>query len=35
MADMSVLDFSAMVDDNFVDSRLVEYRVRSEVERAG
>ena len=30
MADMSVLDFSAMVDDNFVDSRLVEYRVRSE-----
>lgn len=30
MADMSVLDFSAMIDDNFVDSRLVEYRVRSE-----
>ena len=30
MADMSVLDFSAMVDDNFVDSRLVEYRLRSE-----
>ena len=29
MADMTVLDFSAMVDDNFVDSRLVEYRVRS------
>ena len=28
MADMTVLDFSAMVDDNFVDSRLVEYRVR-------
>jgi arginyl-tRNA--protein-N-Asp/Glu arginylyltransferase len=27
MADMSVLDFSAMVDDNFVDSRLVEYRL--------
>ncbi len=30
MADMTVLDFSAMIDDNFVDSRLVEYRVRSE-----
>jgi arginyl-tRNA--protein-N-Asp/Glu arginylyltransferase len=28
MADMTVLDFSAMVDDNFVDRRLVEYRVR-------
>jgi arginyl-tRNA--protein-N-Asp/Glu arginylyltransferase len=30
MADMTVLDFSAMIDDNFVDSRLVEYRVRSD-----
>jgi arginyl-tRNA--protein-N-Asp/Glu arginylyltransferase len=30
MADMTVLDFSAMVDDNFVDSRLVEYRIRSD-----
>ncbi len=29
MADMTALDFSAMVDDNFVDSRLVEYRVRT------
>ena len=29
MADMSVLDFSAMVDDNFVDSRLVEYRQKT------
>lgn len=28
MADMTVLDFSAMVDDSFVDSRLVEYRVK-------
>ena len=28
MADMTVLDFSAMVDDNFVDSRLIEYRIR-------
>ena len=27
MADMTVLDFAAMVDDSFVDSRLVEYRV--------
>ena len=35
MADMSVLDFSAMVDDNFVDSRLVEYRVRSADGEAG
>jgi arginyl-tRNA--protein-N-Asp/Glu arginylyltransferase len=33
MADMSVLDFSAMIDDNFVDSRLVEYRVRSDGNR--
>jgi len=29
MADMTVLDFAAMVDENFVDSRLVEYRVRT------
>ena len=29
MADMTVLDFSAMVDDSFVESRLVEYRVVS------
>ena len=28
MADMTALDFAAMVDDNFVDSRLVEYRLR-------
>jgi arginine-tRNA-protein transferase len=27
MADMTVLDFSAMVDDAFVDNRLVEYRL--------
>lgn len=26
MADMTVLDFAAMIDDSFVDSRLVEYR---------
>ena len=35
MADMTVLDFSAMVDDNFVDSRLVEYRVRDAGEPNG
>jgi arginine-tRNA-protein transferase len=29
MADMSVLDFAAMIDDSFVDSRVVEYRVGS------
>ncbi len=28
MADMTVLDFAAMVDDSFVDSRLVEYRIK-------
>jgi len=26
MADMTVLDFAAMVDDSFVDTRIVEYR---------
>jgi arginyl-tRNA--protein-N-Asp/Glu arginylyltransferase len=35
MADMTVLDFSAMVDDNFVDSRLVEYRLRGEDGKPG
>ena len=30
MADMTVLDFAAMVDDSFVDNRLVEYRLRGE-----
>lgn len=35
MADMTVLDFSAMVDDNFVDSRLVEYRARDANEPGG
>ena len=29
MAEMSVLDFAAMVDDSFVDSRLVEYRFKA------
>ena len=27
MADMTVLDFAAMIDDSFVDSRVVEYRI--------
>ncbi|CAN5518896.1 arginyltransferase [soil metagenome] len=27
MADMTVIDFAAMIDDSFVDSRIVEYRV--------
>ena len=35
MADMTVLDFSAMIDDNFVDSRLVEYRIRQGLPGAG
>lgn len=35
MADMTVLDFSAMVDDNFVDSRLVEYRIRGNGDQPG
>ena len=35
MADMTVLDFSAMVDDNFVDSRLVEYRVHDIIDPVG
>ena len=26
MADMTVLDFAAMVDESFVDTRLIEYR---------
>jgi len=29
MVDMTVLDFSAMVDDSFVNSRMVEYRLAS------
>lgn len=35
MADMSVLDFAAMVDDSFVDSKLVEYRIATGLGRAG
>jgi leucyl-tRNA---protein transferase len=35
MADMSVLDFAAMVDDTITDSRLVEYRFGPEHLHAG
>ena len=35
MADMSVLDFAAMVDDTVADSRVVEYRFNSSSEYAG
>ena len=35
MADMTVLDFAAMVDDNFVDSRLVEYRLGGSIDAPG
>jgi arginine-tRNA-protein transferase len=30
MAEMSVLDFAAMVDETFVDSHLIEYRLNGE-----
>ena len=35
MADMSVLDFAAMVDDTVADSRLVEYRFDQTCKNAG
>ncbi|MFO1089617.1 MAG: arginyltransferase [Hyphomicrobiales bacterium] len=35
MADMSVLDYSAMVDESFVDTRLVEYRTKPSISLAG
>jgi leucyl-tRNA---protein transferase len=35
MAEMSVLDFASMVDETFVDSHLVEYRFRPELEASG
>lgn len=35
MADMTALDFSAMVDDAFVDNRVVEYRLGDNDENAG
>lgn len=35
MADMSVLDYASMVEDSFVDTRLVEYRLRPDVSLEG
>jgi leucyl-tRNA---protein transferase len=35
MADMTVLDFAAMVDDTLVDSRIVEYRIATEYNPKG
>lgn len=35
MADMTVLDFAAMVDDTLVDSRIVEYRIPTEYKPDG
>ncbi len=35
MAEMTALDFAAMVDESFVDTRLIEYRLPPEVSLAG
>ncbi len=35
MADMTVMDFSAMINETFVDSRVVEYRLPPDVTLAG
>jgi leucyl-tRNA---protein transferase len=35
MADMTVLDFAAMVDDTLVDSRIIEYRIPTPYEPEG
>jgi leucyl-tRNA---protein transferase len=35
MADMTVLDFAAMVDDTLVDSRIVEYRITTAYQPEG
>ena len=35
MAEMTVLDFAAMVDDTLVDSRIIEYRIPTEYEPSG
>jgi leucyl-tRNA---protein transferase len=35
MADMTVLDFAAMVDDTLVDSRIIEYRIPTEYNPGG
>ena len=35
MADMTVLDFAAMIEDSFVDTQLIEYRLKPEISLAG
>ncbi len=35
MADMTILDYSAMVDESFVDTEIIEYRARPEISLAG
>ena len=35
MADMTLLDFAAMVEETFVDTRLIEYRLRPKITLAG
>jgi arginine-tRNA-protein transferase len=35
MADMTLLDFAAMVEETFVDTRLIEYRLRPRISLAG
>ena len=35
MADMTVLDFASMVEDSFVETRIVEYRTKAEPTLAG
>jgi leucyl-tRNA---protein transferase len=35
MSEMSVLDFAAMVDDTLVDSRIIEYRLKTEYDPEG
>jgi leucyl-tRNA---protein transferase len=35
MADMTLLDFAAMVEETFVDTRVIEYRLRPKITLAG
>ena len=35
MADMTLLDFAAMVEETFVDTRLIEYRLKPKITLAG
>ena len=35
MADMTLLDFAAMVEETFVDTRLIEYRMKPRISLAG